>query len=162
MVRPRSFASLMDLYENNYIGLRKLIPDLNGVPPRALSRVERGLDLHLSMVKRCKYTTTLCLTYYFDNPTGRCKDPDLKICIYHDALLAEAMTCHRRHTCYAIWAGTERTDSLLLWKWEINRFLYKWLRYCLKQGHCFAPGIKINALQPVASTTCGLPLDERI
>ena len=139
---PGSFAALMDLYERNYIGMRRLLPVMPPARVRWVSRVSGGLDLHLQMIERCRYTSELILTYQFGPGDGAIiAEPNLRIRVYHDARQAEVMAAHpRHHPAFA-------TDALahhraegppLFTRWRINRFLYKWLTYCLRQGHRFA------------------------
>lgn len=139
---PGSFSALMDLYERNYIQMRRLLPVM---PPASAVRVSQtpgSLDLHLRMVERCRYTSELLLTYQFSNEDGSpVAEPDLRIRVYHDARQAEVMTAHLRHD--SVFSGdflnTGRMDRARLYRrWRINRFLYKWLGYCLRQGHYFA------------------------
>ncbi len=54
--------------------------------------------------------------------------------VYHDANQAEVLTGHLRHgriRLHDIPAQAAKT------KWQMNRFLYKWLGYCLHLGHAF-------------------------
>src|SRR5512145_2384597 len=87
--RPGSFVSLMSLYESNYIRLAWLVPDLRSVSSQQISVVEGDCPLHLAVEEHSRYTTTLRLTYVFDDETGPVSDPDLQIRVYHDARLAE-------------------------------------------------------------------------
>lgn len=138
---PGTFAALMDLYERNYINLRRLLPTMPAAQAVAISRIPSGLDLHLRMIERCRYTSELILTYQFDQDDGSvAAEPNLRIRVYHDARLAEVLAAHpRRHPAFATAPIGRLTDSAVLFtRWQINRFLYKWLSYCLRQGHCFA------------------------
>ena len=140
---PGAFSALMDLYERNYINIRRLLPV---VPPTSASRVSRtpgGLDLHLRVTERCRYTSELILTYQFSQPDEIIlAEPNLRIRIYHDARLAEVMTARpRRYPAFStdVASNPARMDfSPLLARWRINRFLFKWLSYCLRQGHRFS------------------------
>lgn len=134
-VQPVDFVSLMDMYEDNYIKLRKLIPALCHIKESDVSKSPGHLNLHLQIVERSKFTTTLRLSYCFsDNGESRL-EPNLKIRIYHDAGLAEVMSGKLHH-------GRLVLDHLpadaLKEKWQLNRFLSKWLKYCLRQNHGFA------------------------
>ena len=136
--KPQSFAALMELYEANYIRLRQLCPDLHRIDGEAVSRIRCGLDLHLQVLENSPFTTTLLLTYYFDEPTGlRRPDPNLIVRVYHDAHQAEVLSRVCRDTGGRISARDGASDSALHCKWRLNRFLYKWLGYCRRQGHCF-------------------------
>jgi hypothetical protein len=138
--QPRNLASLMELYESSYARLRRVIPDLSQVPDRAVSRVAGALDLHLVVESRHKFTTELLLTYRFPTEQGAVCEPDLRVRVYHDARVAEAMSGHRRqgyqprHHCWR-----RQHPSELEAKWELNRFLQRWLGYLWRQGHLFLP-----------------------
>ena len=133
-VTPGGFVSLMDLYENNYLRLRRLIPHLESLPDRAVSHREGCLSLHVAIIERSRFTTTLRLTYLFDDHGTEVAEPDLTVRVYHDANQVEVLTGHLRH-------GRLRYDHIpemaIPVKWKINRFLYKWLGYCLYLGHSF-------------------------
>ena len=138
---PRSFAALMDVYELNYIRLRQLCPDLgHDLQPR-LSQVADGMDLHLQVLERGPYTTTLLLTYEFTagkRQTQR-RSPNLRIRVYHDARQVEVLG---KDTGPLRWNADEGSSDLgwqaMQTRWRMNRFLYKWLGFCLRQGHHFA------------------------
>ena len=130
-------GELMAIYECNYIRLRQLIPDIAAVGKGACSLTTGALDLYLSVTERNRYTTTLTLTYHFEDELGRFPAPDLQIRIYHDARLAEVLSCGRRRGQRNAEYDSWRRDYNLYDKWRINRFLQKWLGYCLRQGHRF-------------------------
>ncbi|NNG13473.1 MAG: DUF1249 domain-containing protein [Halobacteria archaeon] len=148
-IPPRTFAGLMELYECNYIRLRNLVPDLDAIPAALISRAPGALDLRLRIIERCKFTTTLGLTYHFQDEEGEFPAPDLQVRIYHDAQVGEVIACGRRrgqrHAVYNRMHHNYTLDE----KWRMNRFLQKWLGYCLRQGHRFNPKIT----NPVAGET---------
>lgn len=133
-VEPRGFVSLMDLYENNYMRLRRLVPDMSAIPDEAVSSVSGCLSLYLNILERTKFTTTLQLTYRFDDAGEIVAEPALTIRVYHDAHQLEVLTGHLQH-------GRQHYDHIpdktLNVKWKLNRFLYKWLGFCLYLGHSF-------------------------
>jgi uncharacterized protein YqiB (DUF1249 family) len=149
-VDPRGFVSLMDLYENNFIRLRKLMPDLHSLPLNAVSRLPGCLSLHMTILERSRYTTTLSLTYYFDDAEQTFAEPALTIRVYHDASIVEVLTGHLKH-------GRVRYDHIPARarkiKWKLNRFLYKWLGYSLYLGHSF------SALQASSTSSSAVILD---
>ena len=55
----RGFVSLMDMYENNYLRLRRLIPDVTKLPDYVVSQLAGCLTLHMDVLERTKFTTTL-------------------------------------------------------------------------------------------------------
>jgi len=133
-VNPQGFVSLMDLYENNYLRIRKLIPDLAVLPVESVSQLPGCLTLHLTILERSKFTTTFSLTYLFDEGEQAFAEPALTVRFYHDARIVEVLTGHLQH-------GRQRydhvSDSAITIKWKLNRFLFKWLGYCLYLGHSF-------------------------
>ncbi|MBD3619097.1 MAG: DUF1249 domain-containing protein [Chromatiales bacterium] len=136
--QPESFASLMELYEANYIRLRQLCPDLHRIEGEAVSRVSGCLDLHLQVLETSRFTSTVLLTYYLpDEEGGQRADPNVVVRMYHDAHQAEVLSRVCRVRDARVSARQTDVDSALLCKWRLNRFLYKWLGYCRLQGHCF-------------------------
>ena len=134
-VVPRGYGSLMDLHENNYLRFKCLVADLDAISDQAISVVPGCMDLHLQIIERSKFTTTVRMTYHFFEHQQLIAEPDLKLRIYHDARLVEVLAGHLKH-------GRQRLDHLpataLKLKWRLNRFLYKWLGYCLHLGHEFS------------------------
>ena len=128
----RSFAGLMELYEQNYMRLRNIAPDLK-VADEMISSVPDHQDLLLSITERCRYTTMLRLTYQFEDEEKLLFEPDLHLKVYHDARVVEVQQFHSRSR------GPLYIASMIEQKWMMNRFLYKWLGYCLHQGHYFHP-----------------------
>ncbi len=149
-VEPRGFVSLMDLYENNYLRFKKLVPDVQALQQHAYSSIKGCMGLHLSVIERSRYTTTLRMTYHFTEGSKLHAEPDLKIRVYHDAGLVEVMAGHLKH-------GRHKLDHLpadaKLYKWRLNRFLYKWLGFCLHQGHKFSQGSAIASAESSSSAT---------
>ncbi len=128
----RSFAGLMELYEQNYLRLRNLVPDLQ-VADEMISLVPDHLDLYLTVTERCRYTTMLRLTYRFVEDDNELFEPDLHLKVYHDARVVEVQHFQSRSR------GPLYLNDLIEQKWLMNRFLYKWLGYCRYQGHYFQP-----------------------
>lgn len=147
----RGFVSLMDLYENNFLRLRRLIPDLSKMPTSTVSALPGCLPLHMRILEQTKFTTTLLLTYYFEEGETLLAEPALTIRVYHDAHQVEVLTGHLRH-------GRERYDHIpemaKAVKWKLNRFLYKWLGYCLYLGHQFSDD---SMADPIPDSKVELP-----
>lgn len=128
----RNFPGLMALYEENYMRLRRLVPRFDAIDGSAVSRVSGCIDLHVTIIERSRYTTTLHLTYTFADGDGVRYEPDLRVRVQHDARTAEAMEVHMGRGRYHFDARRTLKRS-----WERNRFLHKWLGYCLHRGHRF-------------------------
>lgn len=157
-IRSRNLPGLMELYELNYIQLRRMIPDFDILPDINVSQTGAALDLHMRVLERAPYTTTLRLTYQFTDAEGSFPAPDVVLRLYHDAQLAEVISQGRRrghrHADYDRFYHHYPKEM----KWEANRFLHKWLGYCLRQGHGFSPAQRqfSEAVQAVADA---LPVD---
>lgn len=137
---PGTFPALMELYESNYINMRRLVPTMPRAPVSLISQIPGSLDLHFRLIERFRYTSELNLTYQFKQNDSAYVEPDLRIRVYHDARLAEVVVAHRRH--FPIFdaeslAVQRMASAQLYWRWKMNRFLFKWLNYCLRQGYRF-------------------------
>ena len=138
--RPRSFVALMSLYESNYLRLASLAGDLRQLGGVHLSRVAGDCDLRLSVTERSPYTTSLDLTYLFEDPAGLTTYPDMRVRVYHDARLVEAQEwapeAHRHeHEILRRLRGAAERE--LDQRWARNTMLNKWLEYCIDRGHRF-------------------------
>lgn len=139
-LREGSFAALMELYENNYIFIRRLVPDIAQPPTHTVSHPEGSTPLYLEIIERCPYTSTASLTHYFpDTDKAHIASPDMVVRIYHDARVAEVLP-QSTFEHFRVWTQTgEPAPKSLAWRWDVNRFLYRWLRFCLGEGHQFNP-----------------------
>ena len=138
-VRARDLPALMELYELNYIQLRQLVPDLNAIQDHSTSRVSGALSVYLTVQERCKYTTTLHLTYLFHDESGENPAPDIVVRLYHDAQVAEVISRGQRRGRQNAEYDRFHHNYSIDAKWQANRFLHKWLGYCLHHGHTFSP-----------------------
>jgi uncharacterized protein YqiB (DUF1249 family) len=135
--RPGSFVSLMTLYESNFVRLGWLIDDLRAISVCRVSKSAADCDLHLTPMELARYTSVFRLTYVFDGSGSEVRDPDLEVCVYHDARLAEVRSFggFRRHPQLAkLQSGLKRE---LDQRWTRNMMLNKWLEYCAERGHHF-------------------------
>jgi uncharacterized protein len=138
LVKPRSFAGLMALYESNHARLRQLLGNVSALPQGLISSSDTDLCLYVTRAERCRYTTSLHMTYRFESADGVQYDPNLLLRVYHDARLAEALSCcdHPRHE--ALRGLLPPAASELERRWSLNIMLNKWLEYCLDHRHSFS------------------------
>ena len=135
--KPGSFVSLMTLYESNFVRLRWLVRDLRAITNRVVSKTASDCDLYLTPLDLSRYTSIFRLTYEFGDQTACIRDPDLEVCVYHDARLAEVRSFRgfKRHPQLSrLQSGLKRE---LDQRWARNMMLNKWLEYCAEQGHHF-------------------------
>ncbi len=147
--KPRNsgrLAALMELYERNYVLVRLLIPELRQLGEGVhVSQPEGAMPLELSAIEHSRFTSTFNLSYRFSSDQGarerhgqvgrRQREPDLTIRIYHDARTCEVMS-----GLIPSFTRESRRVRDLQHGHHLNRFLDKWLNYCLRQGHSFAGG----------------------
>jgi len=132
----------MTIYESNFIKLLNLSRELRSMPgsaqPLLISRTDQDCDLHLKLLRRETYTTTVNLTYWFDQDAAEpVADPDLTLRIYHDASLVEAVRGREEHHHPALQALARAHSLELDRRWRNNIMLNKWLDYLLDMGHAF-------------------------
>lgn len=139
--RPRGFASLMALYESNYLRLARLTGDPALLAGERVSRVASGCDLRLNVLEQCPYTTTLDLTHVFHEAAvvGPGLEtfltyPDVRIRVYRDARMAQAQHWPAdQPEPYGRLPGEAGRE--LQQRWLFNNMLNKWLEYCIELGH---------------------------
>lgn len=137
--RPGTFTGLMVLYESNYIKLHQLFSDLEWPAGGVVSVSPRDNDLCAEIVRREPYTTTLRLTYWFDEAGGgRAPDPDIVVRIYHDARLVEAVSSRETHRHAKLRELAKKASAELDRRWRLNMLLNKWLDYLFDVGHSLA------------------------
>ena len=135
--QPGSFVSLMTLYESNFVRLRWLVRDLRSITGRTVSKSPSDCDLYLTPIELSRYTSVFRLTYEFGEADAPVQDPDLEVCVYHDARLAEVRSFRgfQRHPQLSKLHSELKRE--LDQRWTRNMMLNKWLEYCAEQGHHF-------------------------
>lgn len=122
----------MRLFEENYLLLRALVPQMIHGERVALDSGGGRRDLDVEVVECARYTTTLHLRKRFARNDGvAVPDLSMKVRAYHDAAVAEVLAyqgCDRIPPSYLA-RGNNRyqTDE----KQQINEFLNQLLHYCL-------------------------------
>lgn len=143
--QPRSFVALMGLYESNYIRLSWLAGDLGELTGRHRSSVEGDCDLLLTVTERSPYTSTVNLTYLLDGADGALPFPDMRVRIYHDAHVVEALEWASAHGQPVLKALRSHAERELDQRWARNVMLNKWLEYCVERGHRFSSATRLTA-----------------
>ena len=135
--RPGSFTGLMTIYDSNYLKLRQLAGCDAEPKSTRVSHAGNDCDLHLDVLRTEPYTTTLRMTYWFDERDGPVADPDLTVRVYHDARLAEALAARIAHRHLVLQDLDPAHAAELGRRWRVNMLLNKWLDYLLDAGHTF-------------------------
>ena len=137
--RPGSFSGLMSLYESNYLKFMLLTEREFPAVPALISHAPADCDLHFELLRREPYTSTLKLTYWFEDEEGvAVPDPDLVVRVYHDASLVEAVGGRDTHRHHLLRALALSHAGELDRRWRVNMMLNKWLDYLLERGHSLA------------------------
>jgi hypothetical protein len=130
----------MTLYESNYIKLHQLALALDWPADSIVSSSPRDSDLHVEIVRREPYTTTLRLSYWFHDDEGvATPDPDIVVRIYHDARLVEAVRSGDAHRHPRLRELASSSSAELDRRWRLNMLLNKWLDYLFEVGHSLRP-----------------------
>jgi len=113
--------------------MRLLAPQLRDLSAgQYVSHVSGAMTLELRELRHSRYTSTFKLTYRFlrSDTTRKRFEPNLDIRLYHDARTCEVMSglLPEERT-------TRRRVRDLDEGRRLNRFLNRWLSYCLRQGH---------------------------
>jgi hypothetical protein len=143
--RPRSFVALMGLYESNYVRLNWLASAMRLLEGTHRSRVAGDCDLALSVTEHTPYTSTVNLTYLFQESAGVVQYPDMRVRVYHDAHLAEAQEWAGGHSQPVLKALRTQAERELDQRWARNVMLNKWLEYCVERGHRFSAATRVVA-----------------
>jgi uncharacterized protein YqiB (DUF1249 family) len=143
--RPGSFVALMGLYESNHIRLSWLAGELERLEGRHRSRVAEDCDLLLTLTDRSPYTSTFNLTYVLPDGDGEIEFPDMRVRVYHDAHLAEALEWAGTHSQPVLKTLRSHAERELDQRWGRNVMLNKWLEYCVERGHRFSSATRLVA-----------------
>ena len=159
--RPGTFVSLMTLYESNYIRLRWILSAPEIVKGHLISNAPGDVGLHLQVLERCRFTTTLRMSYLLESSRGPVLTPDMQVRVYHDARLAEACSCTgwRRAATFRQRLGEHIRDLGELRRemgerWARNMLLNKWLEYCAERGHRFEAATSPEAIEGRQDVAC--------
>ena len=138
---PCTFAGLMEVYETNFIHIRNLLGDVRSGTDVYRIEFDAAPAVWVRILERTKYTATLNMRYA--QMEGMCAEeiPDIDVKIYFDALQAEVNALSKSGSSKS---GSSRSgdrvypqvDPLLAnldKRWKANRFLYKWLAYCVSK-----------------------------
>ena len=140
--KPRSFVALMSLYESNHVRLGWLAGVLASLEGAHRSSIPGDCDLLLNVTERSPYTSTLNLTYLLAGDTPGAVDavqyPDMRVRVYHDARLVEALDWAAAHGQPVLKALRTHAERELDQRWARNVMLNKWLEYCVERGHRFS------------------------
>ncbi len=71
----------------------------------------------------------------------------MRVRVYHDAHLAEALEWAGSHAQPVLRALRTHAERELDQRWARNVMLNKWLEYCVERGHRFSSATRLAALK---------------
>lgn len=135
LIKPSRFGYLMDLYAENFARFHRTFPLQSHLADHWRSSVDDGLDLHLDVIERHRYTTEIRLTYDLADPSTGAPEPSAYLRMYHDARLIEVTHCHLDRRWQEVLGLRPSLATLIGHRMRMNTFLWKWLDYLSDQGH---------------------------
>lgn len=138
--RHPNVGRLVDLCEENYRCLKRLLPRLREMEGQYCSCDHEHADLFLEVVEHSRYTSLVHLTYFFEHEQGQEPEPDVLLRVYHDTEQVEVIDLKQS----SLPVNSLYEAPGLLNKWQVNLFVSKWLAFCVHQGHRFSPRSATN------------------
>jgi uncharacterized protein YqiB (DUF1249 family) len=142
VMKPRRYVPDLKrfgaLCDGNYMRLHRLRKLEAGGQPVSEFELRRQ-DLYLGRVRIkvlqvAKFTETLLLEQIHN--AGRwLNNPQLTVRVYHDAAMAEVISCYRDSQIAPVNDYPNRFMHHPDEKVQVNSFLADWLDYCLRFGH---------------------------
>jgi uncharacterized protein YqiB (DUF1249 family) len=119
--------------EANYVRLHKLFPAIAEQETKSLTLGNGSLIIRV--LERAPYTTLVSFCQSGSKQQGWLRLPAFKIRLYHDARLAEVVSCDTQHRVKPRNPypndNMHHPDEKAQW----NRFLAEWLGQCLQHGY---------------------------
>ena len=127
-----SYSNICELFDLNFKKICRLIPILPAITDDYIAKKNSLKNLHLICHEKYPYTGTYTLTHQHDLKSNTINRPNIRFKIYFDAQLLEVISvCNEttinknhpiRHNC-----------SDIVFQWELNLFMLRWLEYCLNK-----------------------------
>lgn len=126
------------LCEGNYHRLERLRKLESEQPELAEFELHQGEvyfgRVRIQVLQTARFTETLLLEQVHN--AGRwLNNPQLTVRVYHDAAMAEVISCYRDHRIAAVNDYPNRYMHHPDEKIQVNAFLADWLDFCLRFGH---------------------------
>ena len=129
----------MALYAENHALITRLFEPVDLLPGSYVSRAGDGLDLHLDVIERHRYTTELRLSYALCDPITGQPDPSAYLRLYHDARQVEATHCYLGRRWQDVIGMHPAPARLVGHRMHMNTCLGKGLHNLAERGHGDAP-----------------------
>lgn len=121
--------------EANYHRLMVLFPDMAETGHYRFGLMGADDRVELRVLKRAPYTSLVEMTQNDGSETSWLASPTMRVCLYHDAAMAEVVACENVHGVHPRYhypnTAMHQPDEKAQW----NRFLSDWLATCLRRGY---------------------------
>lgn len=134
-VLPDRFGYLMGLYNENYQRLQQLFAPQQLRGDHYRSVIGDGLDVHLVVQERHRYTLELSLSYGFTDPETGHPAPSAQLRMFSDAGQAEALHCRPGSHLWQVLGPFPHSRTVMQHRLQMNSFFSRWLEYLREQGH---------------------------
>ncbi len=154
---------LLNLYEENFVLLAKLLGSVRNYSGAHLSHVPSKPPLWLEIIEQQPYTSILRITHSFNaarRDHGMVLDPNAYVRVYHDTKQAETTHCFRGAELKKLFSPDSPLHEVHEKRVQMTAFFNKWLHYLLDSGHCPASFAPVDALPAAPSSPILAP--ERI
>lgn len=120
----------MNVYEDNFLRLMLLMPELRGFGKQCHGvRLQEGL--HVDVLERHKYTTVIRLAQNLPLAFMSAATPMMIVRVYHDAEVAEVLSYQSQYRFKAKYDYPNPDMHQVREKQRVNEFLGEWLDFCL-------------------------------
>ena len=133
---------LLNLYEENFVLLTKLLGSVRNYSGAHLSHVPNKPPLWLEIIEQQPYTSILRMSHSFTAARGIVLDPNAYVRVYHDTKQAETTHCFAGAELKKLYSPAAPLRKVNEKRVQMTAFFNKWLHYLLDTGHCpgsFAP-----------------------
>jgi uncharacterized protein YqiB (DUF1249 family) len=125
-------ASILATCENNYAYALKLLPDCDSENLSYEFMINDQLKYEIKILDSARYTSTIMMSQMANNTPSFLR-PSMEIRLYHDAKVAEVLSCQKVSKLQPTYEYPNLNMHLRNEKQMVNVFLAEWLHFCLEQ-----------------------------
>jgi len=129
--------SSMPLYEENYLRLTLILPDLKSKNSVIVRNKSLGMELSMSVIERFKYTTTIQLKMAPISRKDLLPDCVMVVRLCHDAEVAEVISFQGQQRLKPVYDYPNSKMFHPDEKRQTNNLLCDFLSFCNKKGLIF-------------------------
>ncbi|HFQ92039.1 MAG TPA: DUF1249 domain-containing protein [Chromatiales bacterium] len=135
--KERCLYDMMQLYEDNYRYLLRVLPDIRAIQGTIVSEYDGRPVMFVDMLEQCPYTSIMAVTHYLSKGSHFVPDMELRLRVCHDARVAEVTSYQQHARLLPVYHVPNRSMYQRHEKKQVNLFLREWLLFCLRYGFQF-------------------------